>query len=42
MGVGSVHLLEEVEHDIIAGRSKPMDEFLAEAKAECEYSKTSK
>jgi hypothetical protein len=32
------HLLQEVEADIAAGRTKPMEEFLAEAKAKREES----
>jgi hypothetical protein len=32
------HLLQEVEDDIAAGRTKPMEEFLAEAKAKREQS----
>lgn len=41
-GGRGVHLLEEVKADIAAGRTKPMDEFLAEAKARREQSKTGK
>jgi hypothetical protein len=39
-GGRGVHLLEEVKADINAGRTKPMKEFLAEAKARREESKT--
>ena len=36
------HLLAEVQADIEAGRTKPMEEFLAEAKARIQQSKTGK
>ena len=39
-GGRGAHLLEEAEADIAAGRTKPMHEFLAEAKAKREQSKT--
>ena len=39
-GGRGAHLLEEVKADIAAGRTKPMDEFLAEAKARREQSKS--
>jgi hypothetical protein len=38
-GGRGAHLLEEVKADIAAGRTKPMDQFLAEAKAQREQSK---
>ena len=41
-GGRGVHLLEEVNDDIAAGRTKSMDEFLAEAKAQREQSKIGK
>lgn len=41
-GGRGAHLLEEVKADIAAGRAKPMEEFLTEAKARRERSKTSK
>jgi hypothetical protein len=41
-GGRGAHLLEEVKTDIAAGRTKPMEEFLAEAKAKHEQSKTGK
>lgn len=41
-GGRGAHLLEEVKADIAAGRTKPMHEFLAEAKAKREQSKTGK
>lgn len=41
-GGRGAHLLEEVKADISAGRAKPMDEFLAEAKAKREQSKSGK
>ncbi len=34
------HLLQEVEADTAAGRTKPMEEFLAEAKAKRDQSKS--
>jgi hypothetical protein len=37
-----VHLLEEVKAEIAAVRVKPIEEFLAEAKAKREQSKTGK
>jgi hypothetical protein len=39
-GGRGVHFREEVKADIAAGRTKPMHEFLAEAKAKREQSKT--
>ena len=41
-GGRGAHLLEEVNADVAAGRTKPMREFLAEAKAKREQSKTGK
>ena len=41
-GGRGAHLLEEVKADIAAGRTKPMDQFLAEAKAQPEQSKPGK
>jgi len=41
-GGRGAHLLEEAKADIAAGRTKPMHEFLAEAKAKREQSKTGK
>jgi hypothetical protein len=41
-GGRGAHLLEEVRGDIAAGRTKPMHEFLAEAKAKREQPKTGK
>jgi hypothetical protein len=41
-GGRGAHLREEVKADIAAGRTKPMHEFLAEAKAKREQSKTGK
>jgi hypothetical protein len=41
-GGRGAHLLEEVKADIAAGRTKPMDQFLAEAKAQREQSKPGK
>ncbi len=41
-GGRGAHLLEEAKADIAAGRTKPLHEFLAEAKAKHEQSKTSK
>ena len=38
-GGRGVHLLDEVKSDIAAGRTKPMEEFLAEAKAKREQPK---
>ena len=39
-GGRGVHLVQEVKADITAGRTKPMHEFLAEAKVKREQSKT--
>ena len=39
-GGRGAHLLEEVEADIAAGRTKPMHEFLAAAKAQREQLKS--
>jgi hypothetical protein len=39
-GGRGAHLLEEVNADIAAGRTQPMHEFLAEATAKREQSKT--
>ena len=41
-GGRGVHLLREVQAEIASGRTKPMDEFLAEAKAIRDRSKTGK
>ncbi len=41
-GGRAAHFLEEVKADIAGGRTKPMHEFLAEAKAKREQSKTGK
>jgi len=39
-GGRGAHLLDEAQADIAAGRTRPMHEFLAEAKAKREQSKT--
>ena len=41
-GGRGAHLLEEAKADIAAGRTKPMHDFLAKAKAKREPSKTGK
>ena len=41
-GGRGAHLLAEVKADIAAGRTKPMHEFLAEAKAQREQLKSGK
>ena len=38
-GGRGAHLLEETKADVAAGRTKPLHEFLAEAKAQREQSK---
>ena len=38
-GGRGAHLLEEAKADVAAGRTKPLHEFLAEAKAQREQSK---
>jgi hypothetical protein len=39
-GGRGAYLLEEVKADLAAGRTKPMDQFLAAAKAQRQESKT--
>ena len=41
-GGRGAYLLDEVKADIAAGRTKPMQEFLAEAKADLDQSKICK
>ncbi len=42
LGGRAAFLLDEAKADIAAGRTKPMEEFLAEAKADLDQSKTSR